>query len=175
MVLPLNCVVTDGQRLWSLSNYFQEKNQMKKFAICCVALFVAAMLVPSAQAATKCYHLTNFCDQIQASQTAVGGVQKQEVSGLWDWLCLGSGGTLVAGGPNKFGTRPTYPYVGSAYPYAFFASANFTFVPASGLFDLYGTADGATTFAFQTGQPFTVTKGACPLGPVKGNPSLNRK
>lgn len=170
-----NHTYSGGQRLWSLSNYFQEKNQMKKFAICCMALFVAAMFVPSAQAATKCYHLTNFCDQIQATQVAVGGLQKQEVVGLWDWVCLGAGGTYISGGPNKFGTRPVYPYTGTSYPYALFATANFTFVPAAGLFDLSGTFDGATAFAFQASQPFTVTKGACPLGPVKGSPALTRK
>lgn len=145
---------------------------MKKFAICCMALFVVAMLVPSAQAATKCYHLTNFCDQIQVNIiTGLGGAQKTEVVGLWDWQCLGSGGTLISGSNNKIGTQPTYPYVGG---YPFGANANFTFVPASGLFDLYGTFDGSTTFAFQAGQPFTRTNGACPLGPVKGVPSMNR-
>lgn len=169
-------VAPDGQRLCSLSNYFQEKNQMKKFAICCVALFVVAMLVPSAQAATKCYHLTNFCDQVQVSQFTVGGVQKTEVVGLWDFVCLNVGtGTLVSGGPNKVGTQPAYPYVGGV---AFGANANFTFNPSLGLFDLYGTSDGMTTFAFQTAQPFTKTNGACnPLSPNKKQglrPTLNR-
>jgi len=45
---------------------------MKKFAICCAVLVVAAMFVPGAQAATKCYHLTNFCDGVQATQIFVG-------------------------------------------------------------------------------------------------------
>lgn len=144
---------------------------MKKFAICCMALFVAAMLVPSAQAATKCYHFTNFCDQIQINQVAVGGIQKQEVVGLWDWLCFGSGGTLISGSVGKLGTQPTYPYVGGL-GYGF--NANFTFANATKLFDLYATFDGATAFVFQTNQPFTLTKGACPLGPIKGNPTVVR-
>jgi hypothetical protein len=140
---------------------------MKKFAICVAVLAVAALMVPGASAATKCYHLTNFCDGVQATQIAVGGVQKQEVVGLWDWLCIGGGtGTLMVGGPNKFGSQPVYPYLGGSAIYGF--AANFTFVPSAGAFDLYGTFDGSTTLAFQTSQPFTVTKGACnPLGPRK--------
>ena len=137
---------------------------MKKFAICLAALLVAAMFVPGAQAATKCYHLTNFCDGLQATQIHVGGIQGNEVVGLWDWLCLGAGtGTLMSGSPNKFGTQPLYPYAGGN-GYGF--NANFTFKPPLAAFDLYATFDGTTTFAFQTNQPFTTTAGACnPLGP----------
>ena len=136
---------------------------MKQFAIC-AALVMAVMLIPSAQAATKCYHLTNFCDGLQATQTFVGGIQNQEVVGLWDFLCIGGGsGTLISGGPNKFGSQATYPYpAGQSYGFA----ANFTFKNLTHLFDLYATSNGQTTFAFQTNQPFTTTKGPCnPLGP----------
>jgi len=139
---------------------------MKKFAICVAILAVAALMVPGASASTKCYHLTNFCDGVQATQTAVGGAQGQEVTLLWDWLCLGAGtGTLGAGGPNKFGSQPVYPYIGGSAIYGF--AANFTFKGVNG-FDLYGTFDGLTPVAFQTAQPFTKTNGACsPLGPRK--------
>ena len=162
----------DGQTTVSLSNYFQEKNQMKKFAICCMALFVVAILVPSAQAGTKCYNLTNFCDKIQYNQVSVGGVQKTEVVGLWDWACLANGtGTLISGSVKKIGTQPLYPYSGGT---GFGANANFTF--GVGVFDLYGTADGATVLAFQTAQPYTSTNGAC--NPLKHNnasrPSLSK-
>ena len=146
---------------------------MKKFAICCLAVVVAAMCVPAAHA-TKCYHLTGFCDQVQANKIFVGGVQGNEVVGLWDWVCLGAGtGTLVSGGPNKIGTQPLYPYAGGT---GFGANANFSFKPLTGLFDLYGTVDGATTFAFQIAQGFTTTPGACsPLAPKTGTrPSLGR-
>ena len=139
---------------------------MKKFAICLAVLVMAAMFVPGAQATTKCYHLTNFCDGLQATQIHVGGIQGNEVVGEWDWLCIGGGaGTLMSGGPNKFGTAPGYPYPsGTQYGFA----ANFTFKPPVASFDLYGTFDGATTNAFQVGQPFTTTAGACsPLGPRK--------
>jgi hypothetical protein len=138
---------------------------MKKFAICLAALLVAAMFVPGAQATTKCYHLTNFCDGLQVTTTHVAGIQVNEVSALWDWLCLGAGtGTLVAGSPNKFGTAPLYPYSFGSDIYGF--AANFSFKPAAHAFDLYATFDGLTTFAFQTNQPFTTTTGACnPLGP----------
>ena len=141
---------------------------MKKFAICLAALLVAAMFVPGAQAAaTKCYHLTNFCDGVQATNITVGGIQAHEVVGLWDWLCIGGGtGTLMSGGPNKFGTAPVYPYVFGSDIYGF--SANFTFKPPAHAFDLYATFDGLTTFGFQTNQPFTTTNGPCnPLGPRK--------
>jgi len=137
---------------------------MKKFAICAALVLAVMLAVPSAQAATKCYHLTNFCDGLQATQIHVGGIQANEVVGLWDWLCIGAGsGTLMSGSPNKFGTAPTYPYPsGNAYGF----NANFTFKHISGLFDLYGTFDGSTTFAFQTNQPYTTTNGPCsPLGP----------
>ena len=131
---------------------------MKKFAICVAILAVAALMVPGASASTKCYHLTNFCDGVQATQTAVGGIQGQEVTLLWDWLCLGAGtGTLGSGGPNKFGSQPVYPYIGGSAIYGF--AANFTF--KGPVFDLYGTFDGATALAFQTAQPYTKTNGAC--------------
>ncbi len=132
---------------------------MKMFAICCLVLAVAVMFVPAAQAGTKCYHLTNFCDGLQATQIFVGGNQGTEEVGLWDWLCLANGsGTLQTGGPNKFGTAPTYPYT-SGHAYGF--SANFTFKSLTHTFDLYGTFDGSTTFAFQTAQPYTTTAGPC--------------
>jgi hypothetical protein len=138
---------------------------MKKFAICAVAVIVAAMFVPGAQAATKCYHLTNFCDGVQATQTHVAGIQVNEVAGLWDWACVFNGsGSLTSGGPNKFGSAPYYPYSAGAPNYGF--AANFTFKVSTHLFDLYGTFDGVTATAFQTNQPFTTTNGACsPLGP----------
>jgi hypothetical protein len=139
---------------------------MKTFGIFVLLVAVAVMFVPAAQAnptPTKCYHLTNFCDGLQLTTIHVGGIQGTEVVGLWDWLCLANGsGTLISGSPNKVGTAPTYPYPsGNAYGF----SANFTFKPLLALFDLYGTFDGSTTFAFQTNQPFTTTAGPCnPLG-----------
>jgi hypothetical protein len=137
---------------------------MKKFAICCAVLVVAAMVVPAAQAATKCYHLTNFCDGVQSTTIFVGGVQGTEAVGLWDWKCLGVGtGTLTSGGTGKFGTQPVYPYSGGS-PAGF--NANFSFRASTLTFDLYGTTDGLTTFSFVTAQPYTTSKGGCsPLHP----------
>jgi hypothetical protein len=133
---------------------------MKKFAICCLALVVVSMFVPAAQAATKCYHLTNFIDGLEVTTIFVGGIQANEVVGLWDWVgSHDNTGTLVSGGPNKFGTHPTYPFDGGF-------QANFTFKGSTHLFDLYGTFDGFNTFAFQTNQPYTTTGGVCsPLAP----------
>jgi len=132
---------------------------MKKFAICCLAAAAVALFVPAANAGTTCYHLTNFCDGVQSTTIFVGGVQGVEAVGLWDWVCLGAGtGTLDSGGKNKFGTQPLYPYSGGT-PAGF--NANFTFKPLTHLFDLYGTFDGSTTFAFQTSQPYTTTSGPC--------------
>jgi hypothetical protein len=142
---------------------------MKRFAICCVALAVAAMFVPAAQAGTKCYHLTNFCDGLEATNIFVGGTAGTITVGLWDWVCLANNtGTLVSGVPNRFGGQPLYPYsggTGSGF------SATFTFKPLTHLFDLYGTVDGMTTFAFQTSQPYTTTPGPCnPLVEQKNLP-----
>lgn len=141
---------------------------MKKFAICCAVLVVAALMVPGAQAQTKCLHFTNFSDGFQYTQSTVGGIQGHEWVGLWDWFGLGNGsGTLMAGSVNKIGTQPAYPYypsTGTTYGFA----ANFTFKPSVAAFDLYGTFDGANAFAFQTAQPYTKTAGPCsPLGPRK--------
>jgi hypothetical protein len=153
---------------------------MKKFAICCLALVAVATFVPSAQAATKCIHLTNFCDQIQYNQIGqLGGAQKTEWVGLWDWVCtFANDGTLISGSVKKIATHPVYPYH-ATYPYAFFANANFTFatINLQKVFDLYGTFDGATTFAFQTLQPYSVTNGPCnPLKPTNAlRPALTRK
>ncbi len=142
---------------------------MKKFAICCAVLVVAAMFVPAAQAGTKCYVLTNFCDGVQVNQIFVGGVQGTEVVGLWDWVCIrGGDGTLISGGPNKFGTQPLYPFHGGT-PSGF--NANFTFKGLTHTFDLYATTDGTTTFAFQTAQPYTSHSGAC-VPPVNANLGL---
>ena len=86
---------------------------MKKFGICGLAL-VVAMLVPAAQAGTKCYVLTNFCDRIQVSNYFVGGIQGTESVGLWDWACSGPGGpwTLISGGNNAIGTQPSEDFKG---------------------------------------------------------------
>jgi len=135
---------------------------MKKFAICLLALAVAALFVPAAQAApspTKCYHLTNFCDGVQPTTINVGGIQGKEVALLWDFVCIGAGtGTLGSGGVNAFGSQPIYPFVGGT---SFGFAANFKFKPAGHLFDLYGTFDGLTASVFQTNQPWTQTNGPC--------------
>jgi hypothetical protein len=138
---------------------------MKKFAICAALVLAVMLSVPSAQAATKCYHFTNFCDGLQVTSIHVGGIQANEYVGLWDWICLGNGtGTLISGGAGpKIGTQPLYPYSGGT-GYGF--NANFTFKASTHLFDLYATFDGQTTTAFQTNQPYTTTNGPCnPLGP----------
>ncbi len=142
---------------------------MKKFAVCCLAVVAAALFVPAATAGTTCFHLTNFCDGVQSTTSFVGGVQGTEAVGLWDWVCLANGtGTLDSGGKNKFGTQPLYPYsggTGSGF------NANFTFKTLTHTFDLYGTFDGMTTFAFQTNQPYTTTSGPCsPLHAQQAKP-----
>ena len=147
---------------------------MKNFAICVMVLMVAAAFVPTAQAqVTSCYVLTNFCDGIQTTDYTVGGAQAKETAALWDWICLKAGtGSLMSGGPGKFGTQPTYPFVGGT-PSGF--SANFTFGPKAKGFDLYGTFDGSTINAFQVGQAYKKVKGACnPLAPKTGRSTTGR-
>ena len=147
---------------------------MRKLTICLMVILVAALFVPSAKAnpPVSCYVLTNFCDGLQISQIKVGGIQKTEAVGLWDWVCLKVGtGTLISGSPGRFGTQPLYPYAGGT---GSGFNANFAFNPLLG-FDLYGTFDGATTFAFQTNQPFTRVKGPCnPLAPKTGRSTTGR-
>jgi hypothetical protein len=141
---------------------------MKKFAICCLALALAALFVPAAQAApsaTKCIHFTNFCDGFQRTQSHVGGVQVNEWVGLWDYVCAGNGtGSIMSGSVNKIGTHPTYPFDGGF-------AANFSFAPGTHLFDLYATFDGINVTVFQTAQPWTQTNGPCnPLNAQKNLP-----
>jgi hypothetical protein len=141
---------------------------MKKFAICCAVLVFAAMFVPGAQAAQKCYHLTNFCDGLQFGNVFVGNVQGTEAVGLWDWRCFANGtGTLVAGPPGKVGTQPLYPYSGGT---GGGFSANFAFRASTLTFDLNATFDGFTVTTFQTNQPYTTTKGVC--NPLHANVGL---
>jgi hypothetical protein len=138
---------------------------MRKFAICCIA--VAAMFVPAAQAGTKCYHLTNFCDGLQT--TTFPSNSGTAVVGLWDYLCLANNtGTPVGGAPTKFGTQPTNPYFGGTGAGAYLL---FTLNNNLHQFDLWESFDGVTVFVVQTNQPFTTTKGACnPLVNTNGKP-----
>ena len=136
---------------------------MKKFAICCLAIAVIALFAPAAFATpvTTCYHLTYFCDGVQATGPSGG-----EDAALWDWLCLANGtGTLAIGPHKKFGTQPLYPYSGgSGQGFA----ANFVF-KITGLFNLPATQDGATIFYFQKNSPYTTTTGACSPLHAKSN------
>jgi len=138
---------------------------MRKFAICCLALAVAAMFVPAAQAGTKCYHLTNFCDRIQT--TTFSSNAGTAVVGLWDDLCLANNtGTPVGGATNKFGTQPTNPYFGGTGAGVYYI---FTLNNSLHQFDLWAW-DGINLTAIQTNQPFTTTNGACkPLERQKGD------
>lgn len=140
---------------------------MRKFAICCLAIAVSAMFVPAAQAGTKCYHLTNFCDGLET--TTFPSNAGTAVVGLWDWVCLGNNtGTLIGGAPTKFGAQPLYPYNGGTGSGSF---ALFTLNNSLHLFDLWESFDGFTVFAVQTNQPFTTTKGVCnPLVNTNGKP-----
>ena len=135
---------------------------MKKFAICCLAFAAVVLLSQVSFAATTCYHLTNFCDGVQASGPFGG-----EDAGLWDWVCLANNtGTLTIGPHKKFGSQPLYPYSGgSGQGFA----ANFKFNTLTFLFNLYGTTDGATVFFFQQNSPFTTTAGACSPLHAKSN------
>jgi len=135
---------------------------MRKLAVCCLAIAVVVMFVPAAQAGTKCYHLTNFCDGLEATNSSLGGNAGTLVAGLWAWQCSNTcPGSLVVGVPNKFGGQPLYPYSGGTG--AGFA-AMFAFKPSSHMFDLNVTMDGFTFQAFQINQPYTTTNGVCSCG-----------
>lgn len=138
---------------------------MKKFAIGCLAVAVFALFVPASfgTAVTTCYHLTYFCDGVQATGPSAG-----EDAGLWDWVCLGNNtGTLTIGPHNKFGSQPLYPYSGgNGQGFA----ANFKFNNTTHLFNLYGTVDGSSIFFFQKNSPFTTSSGPC--NPLHANSNL---
>lgn len=130
---------------------------MKKLTICCLVIAVSALFTPVAQAGTKCIHLTNFCDGLEI--TSFPTIAGTAVVGLWDWVCLGNNtGSLIAGAPTKFGGQPIYPYsggTGSGFAGLFALNGSLH------EFDLWGSMDGFTVFAFQTNQPYTTTKGKC--------------
>jgi len=140
---------------------------MKKLAICCLVMALAALFVPVSQAAPRCITFTNFCDRIEFDTTNVGGVEGTVFFGSWDWECasdptssiIGNGGTKF-----KVGTRPIY--VGTDYAFAY--SAGFTFKKAGLLFDLYGT-NGPSAFAFQLAQPWTQASGSCGFARTHSN------
>ena len=140
---------------------------MKKFAICLLAIAALTVFVPStfAKSATTCYHLTYFCDGVQATKNGA------EDAFLWDWICLGAGTGQIGIGPHKkFGTYPLYPF-NSGTPGGF--AANFVF--GAGTFSLPATFDGVTISNFQTNSPYTTTSGACnPLGPRNGRSATGR-
>jgi hypothetical protein len=139
---------------------------MKTFAICVLVLAVAALFVPAAQAGTKCYHLTNFCDGLEATTST--GSDGALVAGLWDWQCLANNtGTIVVGVPNKFGGLPTNPPYNTGSGAGF--GAMFVFKPATHTFDLLET-DGFTYFAIQVNQPFTTKAGVC--NPLHANTGM---
>jgi len=134
---------------------------MKKFALCCLVLALAVMVVPQSQAASYCISLTNFCDTINLTSANVGGIQGVELYGAWDWECLGDySSASIAGTPPSgktyLATRPVY----SGTPYAFAYTAMFSLKKSGGAFDLYGNT-AASLFAFQLDQPWSFSNGAC--------------
>jgi len=134
---------------------------MKKFALCCLVLALAVMVVPQSQAASYCVSLTNFCDTINLTSANVGGVQGIELYGAWDWECLGDYSTASIAGTapaakTYLATRPVY----SGTPYAFAYTAMFSLKASGKVFDLYGNT-ATSLFAFQLGQGYNYTSGAC--------------
>ena len=141
---------------------------MKKFALCCLVLALAVMMVPQSFGATKCIHFSNFCDSISLQTATVGGIQGTAGYGGWDWLCTGnwSDASVIGTATNnaRIGTRP----YSAVYAYLAAYSFQFTFNLSQG-FDLYGT-NGSSLLAFQTNQPFTLTNGACRTPAKNGMP-----
>lgn len=147
---------------------------MKKLAICCLVLALAAIFVPTSQASPRCITFTNFCDQIQYDTTVVGGVTGTVFYGDWDWFCTpGSSTSIIGNGGSKLkvATRPVY------YTYTFAYTAGFTFRKSDHLFDLMATtglAGGA--LYFQYNQPWTQAGGTCGFAkPSNGKPRLTAK
>lgn len=141
---------------------------MKKFALGCLVLALAVMIVPQSFAAQKCIHFTNFCDSISLNTATVGGVMGTAGYGGWDWLCTGNwtDASVLGNATNnaRIGTRAYSAVYAYLSPYTF----QFTFNLANG-FDLYGT-NGSSLFAFQTNQPFTLSGGACRTPAKNGMP-----
>jgi hypothetical protein len=136
---------------------------MKKLAICCLVLAVAAIFVPVSQAAPRCITFTNFCDQIQYDTAAVGGINGTILWGNWDWLCNFEASANVAGNGGaklKLGTRPYSAVYAYLSPYSF----GFAFAKSSHLFGLQGNnggLNGGGAFVVQDNQPWTQATGSC--------------
>jgi hypothetical protein len=129
---------------------------MTKIVSLCLLLQVAVVLSQPAQcqAATRCMHMTNFCDSIMFQ------ISGTFVYGGWDAFCEGDWKRSSILGKWKtapeLGTHPVYPF-----SYYFVYSMQFSFKPGK-LFDLYGTSGIANgVFAFDSNQPYTITDGAC--------------
>ena len=134
---------------------------MKKFALCCLVLALAVMVVPQSQAATYCVSLSSFCDTFNLTSANVGGIQGVLLYGAWDWECLGdySSASIVGtppAGKTYLATRPVY----SGTDYAFAYTAMWSLKAAGSVADLYG-ATATSEFPFQLSTGWSYSSGAC--------------
>ena len=127
-------------------------------------LLIVVCFVPLGHAGSQgyCMHLTNFCDTLElqkSGELAYGG---------WDWQCEFDWtstpllGNLI--GDRELAARPAgdggdRDVLGAYSAEFYFRSGN--------VFDLYGTGGIQTgVFSFQTGQPYTMTRGECRVDDV---------
>lgn len=140
---------------------------MKKLAICCLALAVCAVFVPTSHAASKCIALSDFCDRVSVNITNVGGQQGTELVGLWDWTCDGVTLAPMAGGA---GTKLKF----AGFLAGIGLTENWTANKGNHITDIYLTADGVNESPLVTGEGFSLTNGSCGFAtPNNGKPSLH--
>lgn len=140
---------------------------MKKFAICCLVLAVAAVFVPTSQAQQDyCLTFTNFSDQVHMEFTDAGGITGNLAWGDWDWEGPGTTPTSLIGTLRlprlNLASRPYDP--GTGYVFAYSTGFVFKGNGQGGNFDLAASCGidcGSGGFFFQLDQPYTVAKGSC--------------
>jgi hypothetical protein len=143
-------------------------DKMKKFAICAVLVLGIMAFTGAATPAhaTKCIHLTNFCDSIQVNIDSYGNAY-----GNWGWLCDGVTLANILGrkGPIHIQNLATRPVFSSGFAYYYTFQFDFN-QPGAGYFNMYAT-DGNTSFPQQLDQPFDTTNGSCSFAANKGKRS----
>lgn len=143
---------------------------MKKLAICCLVLALAAIFVPASQAAPRCITFQDYCDQIQFDTSNIGGVTGTALWGDWQWVCSADT-TLISGKGGPKLTAATQPVYASGVPFGL--NAAFVLRKSDHLMDVYfsGGLAGGIVFGV-TNEPWFQAAGSCGFSKPSGKASL---